>query len=42
MVHTIDQASGEGRWTFRTRAQIDSSPAVVGGRVVIGSGDRRL
>ncbi len=42
MAHAIDQASGEGRWTFRTRAQIDSSPAVVGGRVVIGSGDGRL
>ena len=40
MVHAIDQASGEGRWTFRTRA--DSSPAVAGGRVMIDSGDGRL
>ena len=42
MVHAIDQASGEGRWTFRTRPRIDSSPAVAGGRVMIDSGDGRL
>ena len=42
MVHGIDQETGAGRWTFRTRARIDSSPAAAGGRVFIGSGDGRL
>ena len=42
MVHAIDQASGEGRWTFRMRARIDSSPVAARRRLVIGSGDGHL
>ena len=42
MVHAIDAASGKAAWTFATRARVDSSPAVAGGRVYIGSNDGRL
>ena len=42
MVHGIDAGTGEMRWTFMTRARVDSSPAAAGGRVYIGSGDGRF
>ena len=42
MVHAIDDATGEARWTFMTRARVDSSPAAAGDRVYIGSGDGRF
>ena len=42
MVHAIDEATGEARWTFTTQARVDSSPAAMEGRVYIGSGDGRL
>ncbi|HET6425207.1 MAG TPA: PQQ-binding-like beta-propeller repeat protein [Planctomycetaceae bacterium] len=42
LVHAIDRATGEKRWTFPTRAKIDSSPAIVGERVFIGSNDGNL
>lgn len=42
VVHAIDRVTGEKRWTFTTRAKIDSSPAVVGDRVFIGSNDGNL
>jgi outer membrane protein assembly factor BamB len=29
-------------WTFQTRARVDSSPVIVGGRVFVGSSDRNL
>ena len=29
-------------WTFATRARVDSSPVVAGGRVYVGSSDNRL
>ena len=32
-VHAIDAATGKSAWTFVTRARVDSSPAVAGGRV---------
>jgi outer membrane protein assembly factor BamB len=41
-VHAIDTATGKAIWTFPTRARVDSSPVVAGGRVYIGSGDGRL
>ncbi len=41
-LHCIDRATGDGRWTFETRAKIDGSPVVVGGRVFFGSGDGNL
>ena len=34
--------TGKAAWTFATRARVDSSPAIVGGRVYIGSSDGRL
>lgn len=42
MLHALDMATGKARWTFMTRARIDSSPAVTGGRVYVGSSDGRL
>ena len=42
MVHGIDAETGAMRWTFMTRARVDSSPAAAGGRVYIGSGDGRF
>ena len=42
MVHAIDDKTGEGLWTFMTRARVDSSPATADGRVYIGSGDGRF
>lgn len=42
LMHAIDRATGEGRWTFETRARIESSAVVVGDRVFFGSGDGNL
>lgn len=42
MVHALDAASGRAKWTFMTRARVDSSPVVVGGRVYVGSSDGRF
>ena len=38
----IDAGTGKVAWTFGTRARVDSSPVVAGGRIYIGSGDGRL
>lgn len=42
MVHALDAATGKARWTYMTRARVDSSPALAGGRVYVGSSDGRL
>ncbi len=42
MVHALDLATGKPKWTFMTRARIDSSPAIAGGRVLVGIGDGRV
>ena len=42
MVHCLDAATGAARWTYATRARVDSSPAVAGERVYVGSSDGRL
>lgn len=42
MVHALDANSGKARWTFMTRARVDSSPVVAGGRVYVGSSDGRF
>ena len=34
-----ERENGEAVWTFATRARVDSSPAIAGGRVYIGSND---
>lgn len=42
VMHAIDRKTGTGRWTFATKARIDSSPAVVDERVFFGSGDGNI
>ena len=42
LVHAIDAGTGRRLWTFATRARVDSSPVVAGGRVFVGSTDGRL
>lgn len=42
MVHALDLASGKEKWTYMTRARVDSSPVVAGGRVYVGSSDGRF
>ena len=34
--------AGRAAWTFVTRARVDSSPAIAGGRVYVGSSDGKL
>lgn len=41
-LHGIDRKTGQGLWTFPTRAKIDGSPVIVGERVFFGSGDKIL
>lgn len=41
MVHGIS-AAGKALWTFTTRARVESSPAIAGGRVFVGSNDGRF
>ena len=41
LVHALD-GDGKRVWTFQTRARVESSPAIAGGRVYIGSNDGRL
>ena len=41
-VHAIDAKTGKADWTFATRARVDSSPVIAGGRVYVGSSDGRL
>ncbi len=41
MVHGLNPA-GKGVWTFATNARVESSPAIAGGRVFVGSNDGRF
>ena len=41
MVHGLTLA-GKAAWTFTTRARVESSPAIAGGRVFVGSNDGRF
>jgi outer membrane protein assembly factor BamB len=41
MVHGLTLA-GAAAWTFATRARVESSPAIAGGRVFVGSNDGRF
>ena len=41
MVHGLTPA-GKAAWTFATRARVESSPAIAGGRVYVGSNDGRF
>jgi len=41
MIHGLNTA-GKAVWTFTTRARVESSPAIAGGRVFVGSNDGRF
>jgi eukaryotic-like serine/threonine-protein kinase len=41
MVHGLT-LTGTSAWTFTTRARVESSPAIAGGRVFVGSNDGRF
>jgi outer membrane protein assembly factor BamB len=41
MIHCLNGA-GKGVWTFATKARVESSPAIAGGRVFVGSNDGRF
>jgi eukaryotic-like serine/threonine-protein kinase len=41
MVHGLTPA-GKAAWTFATRSRVESSPAIAGGRVFVGSNDGRF
>jgi eukaryotic-like serine/threonine-protein kinase len=41
MVHGLNSA-GKAVWTFATKARVESSPAIAGGRVFVGSNDGRF
>jgi outer membrane protein assembly factor BamB len=38
----LNARTGKAFWTFATGARVDSSPAISGGRVYVGSNDGRL
>ena len=42
LIHGLDAETGQELWTVTTRARVDASPAVIGDRVYVGSGDGRL
>ena len=41
LVHGLNTA-GKADWTFATNARVESSPAIAGDRVFVGSNDGRL
>jgi outer membrane protein assembly factor BamB len=41
LVHGL-MLDGKAAWTFATRARVESSPAIAGGRVFVGSNDGRF
>jgi outer membrane protein assembly factor BamB len=41
MVHGLNP-NGKGAWTFVTNSRVESSPAIAGGRVFVGSNDGRF
>lgn len=41
-VYGLDLATGQKKWVFPTRGDVDSSPVISAGRVYIGSKDKRL
>lgn len=42
LLHALDPKTGKACWTFKAKARIDSSPAIVGDRVFFGSTDGNL
>jgi len=41
-VHALDVQSGQKKWTFGTRGEVNSSPAIAGDKVYVGSRDKKL
>jgi outer membrane protein assembly factor BamB len=41
-LYVLDEASGKKMWEFDTGAALTTSPAVAGGRIVIGSQDGQV
>ena len=41
-MHCLARSTGRALWKFPTRARVDSSPLIVGGRVFVGSSDGNL
>jgi outer membrane protein assembly factor BamB len=41
-VHAIDLMTGQQKWVFRTKGDVDSSPVISGGRVYVGSRDKSM
>jgi outer membrane protein assembly factor BamB len=41
-VRALDMATGKQRWSFPTRARVESSPAISGSRVFVGSSDGKF
>ncbi len=41
-VHCIDRKTGQAKWTFATRGNVDGSPVIGGNYTMIGSDDGRL
>ena len=41
-VHCVRRDNGEKVWTFKTLGEVNSSPAICGDKVVVGSDDGRL
>jgi len=41
-IYCFDKATGNKRWAFATRDDVDASPVICGGRILCGSGDGRL
>jgi outer membrane protein assembly factor BamB len=42
VIRALDARTGKEAWRFPTRARVDSSPVVAGGRVYVGSNDGNL
>ena len=42
VLHAVNAADGKGLWTFKTEAEIRSSPVIAGDRLLIGSYDGNL
>jgi outer membrane protein assembly factor BamB len=42
VLHAVNAAGGKGLWTFKTEAEIRSSPVIAGDRLLIGSYDGSL
>jgi outer membrane protein assembly factor BamB len=41
-LHCVNRTTGAPIWKFPTRGKVDSSPAICGDKVVVGSDDGRL